>query len=82
MRELPVLECRPAFRSGAAAQYPPTALSDQFVIQVDEYRMEIPTIERVADVSVTIRVRPFQHVTGAELSLVAMADFNFEAVVQ
>ena len=60
----------------------PTALSDQFVIQVDEYRMEIPTIERVADVSVTMRVRPFQHVPGAELSLVAMADFNFEAVVQ
>ena len=44
--------------------------------------MEIPTIERVADVSLTTRVRPFQHVPGAELSLVAMADFNFEAVVQ
>ena len=60
----------------------PSALSDQFVVQVGEYLMEIPTIDRAADVSVTMRVRHFQHVPSAELSLVAMAGFNFEATIQ
>ena len=75
--------CRPVQCSSAVpGPCPPTAVSDQFVVQVGEYRTEIPTIERAADVYVTMRVRHFQHVPGAELSLVAMTGLNFEAAVQ